>query len=109
MPKCTRAEAGRLLKASKAVAGGVSLRATAKGSQYGQDMATVRRRRQRSGGAVGASRPVRTLHVARGERAGRSVGVRGSHGAWTDGPRPASACGPSRTAGRRRASWSAEL
>jgi hypothetical protein len=50
---------------------------------------------------VGAFRSVRARHVAQEERAGRSVGARGSPDAQTDRPRAASACGPSRTARRR--------
>jgi hypothetical protein len=71
-----RAGVGRpAFKGEQGGGGGVSLRATAKGSQYGQDVATVRRRCQRS---VGAAWPWRARRMAPGEWGREAVRRKGS-------------------------------
>jgi hypothetical protein len=52
------------------------------------------------GGVVGAADPCVRGAWREGRGPERRFGAEGSHRAWTSGPTPASACGPSRVAAR---------
>jgi hypothetical protein len=106
MPVLTRGVRGRSFY-SLLEAVGCSLHTKAKRSSRGRGVGSgaattcvgagqVRRRDHWLRGAAG-TRGTRGL----GEQGG-AVQVGGVHGAWTDGPKPASACGPNAVAARRR-------